>query len=60
MYIVTTIYCADLDLAQHRTAQHTEKDAALQPAPSDSVDASREFLGIYQGQSRVMPKDTNG
>jgi hypothetical protein len=51
MLIVTTIYSMELETARKLSAEQPADESAVQ-LPGDD----REFLGIYQGQSRVTGK----
>lgn len=51
MLIVTTIYSMELETARKLSAEQPADESAVQ-LPGDD----REFLGIYQGQSRVTEK----
>ena len=48
MLIVTTIYSMELETARKLSVEQPADESAVQ-LPGDD----REFLGIYQGQSRV-------
>ena len=51
MLIVTSIYSMELETARKLSAEQPADESAVQ-LPGDD----REFLGIYQGQSRVTGK----
>ena len=51
MLIVTTTYSMELETARKLSAEQPADESAVQ-LPGDD----REFLGIYQGQSRVTGK----
>ena len=52
MIIVTTIYCAELEIIQEPgTERVTEKNVA------DLKNASRNLLSVYQGKNRVLRLD---
>lgn len=48
MLIVTTIYSMEVETAKKLSAEQPAEESAVQ-MPGDD----REFLGIYQGHSRV-------
>jgi hypothetical protein len=52
MLIVTTLYCMELETAKKLAAEKPAEESAVS-IPLDD----REFLGIYQGQSRVKPNE---
>ncbi len=52
MLIVTTIYSMELETAKKLSAESPAGESAVH-LPGDD----REFLGIYQGQSRVTGKE---
>lgn len=56
MYIFTTVYCAELEIDKSN-AQEFEEGVSVQEGTPESVEMNREFLSIYQGQSRAMPID---
>jgi hypothetical protein len=58
MHIITTIYCTELTL-DRLSAHEPGQDAGHNSTMADSPDASREFLGVYQGKNRVLPMDRN-
>lgn len=50
MLMVTTIYSMELETAKKLSAEQPAEESVVY-LPGDD----REFLGIYQGQSRVKP-----
>ena len=54
MLIVTTIYSMELETAKKLSQQEPAAESAVN-LPGDD----REFLGIYQGQSKVKPNGSD-